>query len=115
MIRMLTRRDMLISTMPGLGVAALGLPRVSANEWRGQYATLNFGVVSSENEADRIARYKAFVAYLERRLQVPIKMRQATDYAGTIEALKARKLELARFGAWCGLLCTGMVDHRRQG
>jgi phosphonate transport system substrate-binding protein len=60
---------------------------------------LNFGVVSSENEADRIARYKAFVAYSERRLQVPIKMHQATDYAGTIEALKARKLEFARFGA----------------
>jgi ABC-type phosphate/phosphonate transport system substrate-binding protein len=26
-------------------------------------------------------------------------MHQATDYAGTIEALKARKLEFARFGA----------------
>jgi phosphonate transport system substrate-binding protein len=60
---------------------------------------LNFGVVSSENEADRIARYKGFVAYVERRLQMPIKMHQATDYAGTIEALKARKLEFARFGA----------------
>jgi ABC-type phosphate/phosphonate transport system substrate-binding protein len=35
---------------------------------------------------------------MQRRLQVPIKMHQATDYAGTIEALKARKLEFARFG-----------------
>jgi len=96
---MQTRREMLISTITGLGVAALGIPWVRANEWRSQFSTLNFGVVSSENEADRIARYKAFVAYLERRLQVPIKMHQATDYAGTIEALKARKLELARFGA----------------
>ena len=63
------------------------------------FSTLNFGVVSSENEADRITRYKAFVAYMEQHLQVPIRMHQATDYAGTIEALKARKLELARFGA----------------
>jgi hypothetical protein len=58
---MLIRRDMLISTMPGLGVAALGIPWVSANEWRNEFAALNFGVVSSKDEADRIARYKAFV------------------------------------------------------
>jgi phosphonate transport system substrate-binding protein len=96
---MQTRRELLISTIAGLDVAALGIPRVRANEWRSQFSTLNFGVVSSENEADRIARYKAFVAYLEHRLKVPIKMHQATDYAGTIEALKARKLELARFGS----------------
>jgi phosphonate transport system substrate-binding protein len=68
------------------------------------------GVVSSENEADRIARYKTFVAYMQRRLQVPINMHQATDYAGTIEALKARKMEFARLGR----LCAGLVDHRRQ-
>jgi phosphonate transport system substrate-binding protein len=96
---MLTRRNMLISTMTGLGVAALGIPFVRATDWRGKFSALNFGVVSSENEADRIARYKAFVAYIERRLRVPLKMHQATDYAGTIEALKARKLELARLGA----------------
>jgi hypothetical protein len=52
---------MLISTMPGLGVAALGVPWVSANERRNEFAALNFGVVSSKNGADRIARYKAFV------------------------------------------------------
>jgi hypothetical protein len=43
---MLTRRDMLVSTMPGLGVAALGIPWVSANEWRNEFATLNFGLVA---------------------------------------------------------------------
>jgi phosphonate transport system substrate-binding protein len=84
--------------MTGLGVAALGIPCVRATDWRSKFSTLNFGVVSSENEADRIARYKTFVTYLERHLRVPCKMHQATDYAGTIEALKARKLEFARFG-----------------
>lgn len=95
---MLTRRNMLIGTMTGLGVAALGIPLARGNEWRAKFSTLNFGVVSSENEADRIVRYKSLVAYMERSLQVPVKMHQATDYAGTIEALKARKLEFARFG-----------------
>ena len=96
---MLTRRNMLISTMAGLGVAVLRMPSVRANDWQGKFSTLNFGVVSSENEADRIAHYQTFVAYMEGRLGVPLKMHQATDYAGTIEALKARKLEFARFGA----------------
>jgi phosphonate transport system substrate-binding protein len=111
---MLTRREMLISTVTGLGVTALGIPFAQANDWRSQFSTLNFGVVSSENEADRIARYKSLVAYMERRLQVPVKMHQATDYAGTIEALKARKLEFARFGpaayaqAW--LITGGKVE-----
>jgi phosphonate transport system substrate-binding protein len=105
---------MLIGTATGLGVTALGLPFAQANDWRSKFSTLNFGVVSSENEADRIVRYKSLVAYMERRLQVPVKMHQATDYAGTIEALKARKLEFARFGpaayaqAW--LITGGKVE-----
>jgi phosphonate transport system substrate-binding protein len=111
---MRTRREMLISTMAGLAVAALGIPFVRANDWRSKLSTLNFGVVSSENEADRIVRYKTFTSYMERSLQVSVKMHQATDYAGTIEALKARKLEFARFGpaayaqAW--LITGGKVE-----
>jgi phosphonate transport system substrate-binding protein len=96
---MLTRRQMILSLTTGIGVAVLGVPVVvKADDWRDKFSTLNFGVVSSENEADRIARYQTFVAYMERTLRAPIKMHQATDYAGTIEALKARKLEFARFG-----------------
>src|SRR5215475_12698416 len=96
---MLTRRTLLGCLMTGMGAILVGAPRMWAEDWRTTFPTLNFGVVSSENEADRIARYKAFVTYLERRLQVHIKVHQATDYAGTIEALKVRKLEMARFGS----------------
>lgn len=96
---MQTRREMILSPMTGIGAAILGVPSVAkANDWRNQFAALNFGVGSSENEADRIARYTTFVAYMQRTMRAPIKMHQATDYAGTIEALKARKLEFARFG-----------------
>lgn len=111
---MQTRRELLIGTMAGLGVAGLGLPFVRASDWRSKRSTLNFGVVSSENEVDRIVRYKTFTSYMEHRLRVSIKMHQATDYAGTIEALKARKLEFARFGpaayaqAW--LITGGKVE-----
>lgn len=100
--------------MTGMGAALVGVPHVWANDWRATFPTLNFGVVSSENEADRITRYKPFVAYMEKTLRVALKMHQATDYAGTIEALKARKLEFARFGpaayaqAW--LVTAGKVE-----
>src|SRR5262245_48280506 len=95
---MLTRRTLLRCLMAGMGATLVRPPHVWANDWRTTFPALNFGVVSGENEADRIARYKAFVTHLEQTLQVAIKMHQATDYAGTIEALKARKLEFARFG-----------------
>jgi hypothetical protein len=36
---MQTRREMLISTTTGLGVAALGIPWVKANEWRSQFSS----------------------------------------------------------------------------
>ena len=36
--------------------------------------------------------------YLEKNLGVKIKWRSATDYAGIIEGVKAKKIEIARFG-----------------
>jgi len=95
---MLTRRTLLHCLLTGMGATLVGTPPVWADDWRATFRTLNFGVVSGENEADRIARYKSFVTYMENALRVAMKMHQATDYAGTIEALKARKLEFARFG-----------------
>ena len=96
---MLTRRTFLHGMMTGIrrhpGGCAAGVGQrlarygFHAQFWCGEQI---------ENEADRIARYKSFVAYMENALRVPLKMHQASDYAGTIEALKARKLEFARFG-----------------
>ncbi|HEY7363223.1 MAG TPA: phosphate/phosphite/phosphonate ABC transporter substrate-binding protein [Methylomirabilota bacterium] len=93
---MITRRALLTSLA---AAAAVGFrPVFAAEDWRRSYPTLNFGVISSENESDRVARHTRLVAYLERSLRVSLRMHHATDYAGTIEALKARKLEFARFG-----------------
>lgn len=95
---MLTRRRLLIGLGAALGLEA-SLPRAArAADWRQDFPILNFGVISSENEADRDARHRKFVAYLERTLRTKLRMHHATDYAGTIEGLKARKLEFARFG-----------------
>ena len=70
----------------------------AADDWRTTYPKLTMGVVTSENEADRIVRYKPVIAYLEKTLGVPVEFRNATDYAGVIEALNADKLQVAGLG-----------------
>ena len=69
-----------------------------AERWQDKYPTLNFSRISSENEADRIARHKKFLAYLETTFGVKMKMHVATEYAGTIEALRSKKVEFAVLG-----------------
>lgn len=85
-----------------------------ADDWRKQYPEITLGVITSENEADRLARYKPVRAYLEATLGVKIRWRTATDYAGIIEGVKAKKIELARFGpasyAKCWIVTKGGVE-----
>jgi phosphonate transport system substrate-binding protein len=110
---MISRRA-LLTTLAAAAVAGIRPGGAAADDWRRKIPTLNFGVISSENESDRIARHTRLVAYFERTLRVGMRMHHATDYAGTIEALKARKLEFARFGpaayakAW--LVTAGKVE-----
>lgn len=78
--------------------ALTSAPALAADDWRKAYPKLTMGVVTSENEADRIVRYKPVVAYLENVLGVPVEFRNATDYAGVIEALNAGKLQVAGLG-----------------
>jgi phosphonate transport system substrate-binding protein len=80
------------------GAILLIQPVAHAEQWQKQYPEITLGVITSENEADRVERYKPVRAYLEKTLDVKIKWRSASDYAGVIEALKAKKIELARFG-----------------
>jgi len=69
-----------------------------AERWQDKYLTLQFSRISSENEADRIARHKKMLAYLEKTFGVKITMHVATEYAGTIEALRSKKVEFAILG-----------------
>ncbi len=71
---------------------------VFAERWQDKYPTLNFSRISSENEADRLARDRRFLAYLEKAFGVKLKTHVATEYAGTIEALRSKKVEFAVLG-----------------
>lgn len=95
---MSTRRLYTLAAGAALATGLLAGAPVAAEDWRKQYPTLTLGVITAENEADRVARYKPVQAYFEKELGVEIEWRSATDYAGIIEGVKAGKVQIARFG-----------------
>lgn len=91
----LTRRAFVLAATGGLA----SLPRTArAADWREQYRTITVSIISSENQADLLTRHEPLRAYLERELRVKVRITTGTDYAGTIEALRAKKAELAYLG-----------------
>jgi phosphonate transport system substrate-binding protein len=70
----------------------------AAGDWRTEYPEITLGVITEENAEDRAKRWEPFRSYLTDTLGVDVQWREATDYAGVIEALKAKKVELAWFG-----------------
>jgi phosphonate transport system substrate-binding protein len=92
------KKKMLYSMLIGFCLLAVGAASAGAEDWRKKYEELTMGVISEENAEDREKRWAPFRDYISEELGVPVKWREATDYAGVIEALKARKIELAWFG-----------------
>ena len=90
------RRMLMWALAAGLVLASL-VPALAA-DWRDRYPKITLGVITEENAEDRAKRWEPFRSYLSEELGVEIEWREATDYAGVIEALKARKAELAWFG-----------------
>jgi phosphonate transport system substrate-binding protein len=61
-------------------------------------STLRVGLVPNQ-APDRIrAQYQPFGQYLSQKLQQPVELFVATDYAGVVEALANNRLDLAYFG-----------------
>ena len=59
---------------------------------------VTFGLLSTENAAEITRRWTPILAQLEKDLGVKVKAVTATDYRGTIEALKFKKAELGHLG-----------------
>ncbi len=96
----LTRRVLAVSLF-GASVLGTFLPNTAARaaDWRDQYKELTFGIYSSENQRDAVARFEPFAAYLTQKLGVPVRITWGTDYAAVIEALRSSKVQFARIGA----------------
>jgi phosphonate transport system substrate-binding protein len=59
---------------------------------------VTFGLLSTENAAEITRRWAPILAQLEKDLGVKVKPVTASDYRGTIEALKFKKAELGHLG-----------------
>jgi phosphonate transport system substrate-binding protein len=79
-------------------IALAALPAF-AQDWKSDYKIVRFGILSGENEGDRIARYTPFEQYLEKTLGVDVEIFTAGNYDGVIQALAANQIEFAFFGS----------------
>ena len=59
---------------------------------------LTFALLSTENAAEITRRWQPIISQLEKDLRVKVKPVTATDYRGTIEALKFKKAEIGHLG-----------------
>jgi phosphonate transport system substrate-binding protein len=60
--------------------------------------TLKVGVIPNQAPDKIKAQYEPFRKYLSERLNMPVELFVATDYAGVVEAMANDKLDLAYFG-----------------
>ena len=59
---------------------------------------LVMGLIPADNNEEMIKTFEPMRAYLEKKLGQKIKMFTATDYAGVIEAMKKKRVDIAWFG-----------------
>jgi phosphonate transport system substrate-binding protein len=59
---------------------------------------IKFGVIPSESSSALSDKFEPIVKFLEKELDVKIKLFYASDYRGIIEALRFKKIEMAHLG-----------------
>ena len=62
-------------------------PSSAFSEWRQEVKEFKIGLSGGENEADRLKNYECYRAYLEEKLNIPVKFYPASDVAGIIHGL----------------------------
>lgn len=70
-----------------------------AESWKEDYQVIKFGILSGENEQDRLMRNEPLRVYLEETLGVDVEIFTAGNYDGVIQAVAANQIEVARFGS----------------
>jgi len=92
---------MTVAVTAALAFSAFGTAQAQAQtqEWKQTYKTIRFGITSSENEKDRLTRWKGFQTYLEKQLGVKVEIFTAGSYDGVIQALASNQIEFANLGS----------------
>jgi phosphonate transport system substrate-binding protein len=77
----------------------LTAPSAGTHDWRAQVNELRIGVTGPENAAARMGRLDQYTKLLTERLGIPATFVQASDYAGIVQAMASKQIELAVVGA----------------
>jgi phosphonate transport system substrate-binding protein len=98
------RCSKLLTWVLGLTVAAGGLlasgpATAQATGWRKQFPKLRYGVQSVETQAASLTRYKGFREYVKKKLGVELELFLASEYAGVIQAIGAKQIDVMDMGA----------------
>ncbi|MFJ3054754.1 phosphonate ABC transporter substrate-binding protein [Herbaspirillum sp. NPDC087042] len=72
--------------------------------------TLTVGLIPAEDSQSMLENSKAVIDTLQRQLGMPVKPFIATDYNGIIEALRARKLDVAYLGPFSYVLASSVAN-----
>ena len=73
-------------------------PSSAFSEWRQEVIEFKIGLSGGENEADRLKNYECYRAYLEEKLNIPVKFYPASDVAGIIHGLLGKTIDYASVG-----------------
>jgi phosphonate transport system substrate-binding protein len=92
-MRFLTTALAIAVAVPALTASA------SAEGWRDDYQVVKFGILSGENEKDRLQRNEPLRVYLAKKLGVDVEIFTAGNYDGVIQAMAADQIEIARHGS----------------
>jgi phosphonate transport system substrate-binding protein len=89
-------RTLRLLTLSVLAALVLSGPALAADpSWPKE---ITFALLSTENAAEITRRWGPILAQLEKDLGVKVKSVSATDYRGSIEALKFKKAEIGHLG-----------------
>ncbi|WP_270935620.1 phosphate/phosphite/phosphonate ABC transporter substrate-binding protein [Falsiroseomonas oryzae] len=75
--------------------AAHPMPERGRRAWAAQIPQIRIGILGGENEADRMGRYGAYGRLIEETFGVPVRLFQASDYSGVVQAFAGRHIEMA--------------------
>src|SRR5687767_15326792 len=82
----------------GANLLAVGNAAAQA-DWRKQYPKFRYGVQAVETQAAALTRYKGFGEYVKKKLGVELELYLSAEYAGVIQAIGAKQLEVMDMGA----------------
>jgi phosphonate transport system substrate-binding protein len=86
-----------MSMKPILSASALALA-LSLAAASAQARDIVMGLIPAENNEEMIQKFEPMRAQLEKKLGEKVKVFTATDYAGVIEAMKKKRVDIAWFG-----------------